>query len=75
MEIVSNGVRINENGNIEIPLPFKEDAVLPDNAEAVYHRSVSTLNKLKKDKTKLQKCLDIIDGYLKKGHIRRLLRK
>ena len=75
MEIVSNGVRINENGNIEIPLPFKEDAVLPDNAEAVYHRSVSTLNKLKKDKTKLQKCLDIIDGYLKKGHIKRLPRK
>ena len=71
-EIVSHGVRVNKKGNIEIPLPLKDNAELPDNAQAVYHRSAATLNKLKKDKTKLHECLKIVDGYLQKGHIRRL---
>ena len=46
MAIVSNSVCVNEKGHIELPLPFKENAILPDNRKAVHHRSKATLSKL-----------------------------
>ena len=72
LHIVTNGFRLNERGKIEIPLPFKDSPTPPKNAEAVYNRAATTLAKLKKDPEKLAQCTTIIDGYLKKGHVKQL---
>ena len=69
MAIVSNSVRVNNKGHIELPLPLKDKAKPPQNREAVYHRSKATLSKLRRDRTKLSECLKIMDGYLAKGHV------
>ena len=48
VEIVLQGTYINKEGNITMPLPFKEEEiVLPNNRAAVYHRTKNTLNRLK----------------------------
>ena len=70
--IVSNGIRINEEGKIEIPLPFKPGAEVPENRLAVYHRSKNTLSRLGKDPETKVKCTEIMGNYLEKGHVRQL---
>ena len=67
--IVSDGVRINENNDIEIPLPVKTDVKLPENKSAVYLRSKNTLERLKRDKDKLSKCVEIMQKYVDRGHV------
>ena len=72
MKIVSSGIKINEAGNIQIPLPFKPDATPPERKQAVYYRSKNTLERIAKDPEKAVKCKSIIDEYLKKGHVKQL---
>ena len=67
--IVSDGVRKNENNDIEIPIPVKADVKLPENKSAVYHRSKNTLERLKRDEDKLSKCIEIMQKYIDRGHV------
>ena len=73
LHIVSQGVRLNKKGKVEIPLPFKDSPSPPKNAEAVFNRAATTLAKLKRDPEKLAQCITIMDGYLKKGHVKQLV--
>ena len=75
MHIVSSGVCVNPRGNLEIPLPFKSGSKPPENKLAVYHRSNNTLQRLKRNPDKLEKCQEIIDSYIKKGQVHQLSTK
>ena len=59
ISIVDNNVIKNDAGNLQIPLPFKDQNVsFPDNQESVYRRQRTTLSRLSKDPTKLNDSLD-----------------
>ena len=73
LRIVSEGIIINKYYYIEIPLPFKRNFVLPNNYSAVFKRSRNTLLRIAKDTVKTDKCVDIMDKYLKCGHVEELL--
>ena len=73
---MSSQVRVDRNNKVVLPLPFKEDKPdLPDNKDAVYFRTVSTLNKLKKDPKKLQQCVDAISKNLQLNHVEEVRRE
>ena len=69
MRIVSAGVRTDEDNSIEIPVPVKSDAIIPDNMAAVCIRSKNTLNRIKRDPEKASKCTEIMQKYLDHGHV------
>ena len=69
VEIVTNGISINSEGHLEIPLPFKDNINLPFNKIAVYQRTKNTLERLKRDSTKLKLCNEIMAKYLESGHV------
>ena len=60
LQKMAEGTRVTDEGNVELPLPLKDDnRKLPNNAGAVYQRTKSTLNKLKEGKDgKLEKCIE-----------------
>ena len=60
---------VNSKGNIELPLPIKSAKTLPDNRQAVFQRTKSTLMKLKKDTDKLSACLQSFNKSLIAGHV------
>ena len=70
--IVSSGIRVDEEGNIEIPLPFKPGAEVPENRLAVYHRSKNTLSRWARDPETREKIREIMGNYVAKGHVRQL---
>ena len=73
LRIISNGVHVNEKGNLEMPLPFKRpEASLPSNQAAVYRRTKGTLNRLRSDKEKLEPCLKAMGKTLAAEHIERV---
>ena len=49
LDIMESGISINQKGNLEMPLPFKNVSKLPNNRSAVYMRTVNTLSLVKKD--------------------------
>ena len=69
MDIISNGITVNSKGNLEMPLPLKPTARLPDNRGAVYFRTLNTLMRLKRDKVKLEGSLRVFGEYLAAGHV------
>ena len=73
MKIVTRGIKVNEKGKIEIPLPIKKDCHSPRNQAAVYHRSFNTLQRLKRDPQKFTKCAQIIDSCLERGYVNKEL--
>ena len=64
LSIVTNGVRVDEDGNLEVPLPLKENHDLPRSAAHVFKRTENTLNKLKRDPDKLECCVQNIQRSL-----------
>ena len=62
----------NVQGNLELPLPLKEDAILPKNKLAIYMRSRNTLRKVANDPTLSSKCCDIMQSYLQVGQVEQL---
>ena len=70
--IVSSGIRVDDEGYIEIPLPFKTGAEVPENRLAVYHRSKNTLSRWARDPEMKVKCVEIMGNYVAKGHVRQL---
>lgn len=60
---------VNEHGNLQFDLPFRDSLPMPDNRFAVYKRTFNTLTRLKKDPTKLTQCLEVLGRYLSDGHV------
>ena len=69
MDIINEGVTINEKGNIQMPIPMRPGAEVPKNRSAVLGRTISTLNRLKKNDKKLESCLTAFGEYLSAGHV------
>ena len=69
MITVSNGARVDEDGNLEIPLPFKYHENLPNKAGKAFRRTQTMLNSLKSKPDKLQGCLEHVKRSLDNGHI------
>ena len=70
MDIVLNGIHINDEGNITLPLPFKnEDTKFPDNRQSILNRTRNTLNRIKRDNVKLNKCLSAMQDHLNSKHV------
>jgi len=63
------GVKIDDSHRVVLPLPFKTEPQLPNNRVAVFHRTASTLNKLKKDESKLNECRNAIAKNLQLSHV------
>ena len=69
-DIVSSGIRVSEEGFLEMPLPFKDsDVCMPNNKVAVYNRTCNTLERLKKSPDKLKECVATMDKYLRANHV------
>ena len=69
LSTVSNGARVDEDGNLEIPLPFKYHEHLPNKAGKAYKRTETMLNSLKTKPSKLEGCLEHVKRSLDNGHI------
>ena len=69
MDIINEGVTVNEKGHIEMPLPMRPGAEVPKNRSAVLGRTISTLNRLKRDEKKLASSLKAFGEYLAAGHV------
>ena len=69
MDVISEGVTINDKGHIEMPVPMRPDAEVPHNRNAVLGRTISTLNRLKRDDKKLDSSLKAFGEYLAAGHV------
>lgn len=59
IDIMQDGVRLTNDKHIELPLPIKEK-LLPDNKTAVFQRTHSTLEKIKKDQDRVSAVTDIM---------------
>ena len=67
-ERMANEVTTTPEGNLQLPLPFK-GVILPNNKQAVYARTTSTLSKLKSDHDTLNECIQTMDKNLKANYI------
>jgi hypothetical protein len=57
VETISNGITTNSKGNLQMPLPFRNDCVqLTNNKEVVFRRTRNTLSRLKNEPNKLLEC-------------------
>ena len=56
LEHMQSNVKILPSGSIELPLPFKNDFVLPDNRSAIFMRSKNTITSIKRNPDKVAKC-------------------
>ena len=70
LTLLNEGIHLDSNCNITMPLPFREDSqCFPDNRQAVYNRSSSTLRKLKTCPLKLEKCVAAMEKNIDAGHV------
>ena len=72
IELMNNEVTVTKEGNLQLPLPFKDHSPLPDNKFAVYGRSYNTLQRLQRDPEKLDKCIKVMANYIRDGHVRQI---
>ena len=72
-EIIENNCHINDEGHLEMPLPFRcDNKVMPNNKFAVFHRQKSTLSKLKHSEEKLEASLKCMQAFMKGGHVEQI---
>ena len=70
LDLLSKEVSVTESGNIQLPLPFKNNmSYLPDNSSAVYGRTLNTLNQLKKCDWKIALCLESMQHNVSQGYV------
>ena len=72
INIMKNNVSVTKEGNLQLPLPMKDDLPLPNNKNAVYNRTFNTLARIKRDPNKLNRCLEVMGRYLSDGHVRQI---
>ena len=68
-DIMQQGVNVNGQGNVEAPVPLKNEDPLPCNRWAVYYRTKNMLDRLKGKPKEMNKCIASIDASLKAGYI------
>ena len=69
LNIMSTEVCINNQGKIQLPIPFKDETALPNNKAVVFHRTNNMVNRLKRDPVQLSSCLISMDKSIEHGHI------
>ena len=70
VDLVSNNIVQNYEGNLQAPLPIRnEDLELPDNKFAVFCRQKNSLMQMKKDNPKLEQCLRCMQKMIKGNHV------
>lgn len=67
--LMKANLEVNNEGNIVVPLPFREMKQFPSNQEAVFNRTSNTLKRLQHHPNKLQQCLKSIEKNLIAEHI------
>lgn len=61
---MNDSICVNSLGNLQMNLPLRDDSPFPDNRTAVFKRTLNTLNRLRKDKLKLEQCVSVMESYL-----------
>lgn len=70
LDTVSTGIHVNDSGHIAMPLPFRSAIVrLPNNCSAVFQRTKNTLTRLKKDKDKLNQCIESMQKTISSDYV------
>ena len=72
LEIVNEGICTNPQGNIEIPLPLRPGASLPDNRSPVFYRTKNVLQRVATNPDLAAKCVEAMQKYLDCGHFEEL---
>ena len=68
-DILQQGICVNNAGNIQMDLPLKPDAEIPDNKWPVFYRTKNTLARLKRNKKELDSSLKVMGEYIEAGHV------
>ena len=71
-DIITNSIGVNRKGSVEMNLPLKPGAEIPNNKNAVFYRTKNTLMRLKRDKDKLASCIKVLGEYIEAGHVEQL---
>ena len=70
VNILKRDTHVAENGQLCLPLPFKNPScVLPDNSSVVYNQMKASLEKLKRHPDKLTMCRQAIQNYIDRDHV------
>ena len=69
IQVMKKETRQDEDGALELPLPFRKDRQLPRNETPVYYRTQTVLDRIQKDPTKLGLCREAMQKYIDRGHV------
>lgn len=73
LDIIGNGIRLNELGHYEMPLPFRDkNPVLPNNRSSAFTRAMGLKRQLEKDPVKREHYMKFMKDLLDKGHAERV---
>ena len=72
LRLVSDSTKVNKEGNLELPLPLKEDVPLPKNKLPIFMRARTMLNKVTKNPELSYHCQEIMKSYLELGQVEQL---
>lgn len=73
LDIIGNGIRVNELGHYEMPLPFREEnPALPNNRSSAFTRAMGLKRQLEKDPVKQEHYVTFMNDLLAKGHAERV---
>ena len=67
--IMKRETTVNKGGNLQLPVPLKKDAVLPNNKGAVFHRTKNTLDRIAGDPVMAARCVSAMGKYIDAGHV------
>ena len=69
LSIMKKGFHLDQDRNMVLPLPLKDQPTPPLNGSAVFHRARGIFFKLKEQPEKLEACIKNMQNYLDKGHV------
>ena len=72
IKCMEEGYQRDQNGRVTLPLPFKEEPVLPDNRQQVLSLTYKLRTKLKKDPAYHQQYKEFMTKLLQRGHAERV---
>ena len=72
MRTLMEGTKVRDDGFLEIPLPLKSNASLPDNEVPVYFRSKATLDRAKKDPKMLERTMRAMQQFIDRNYMEKV---
>ena len=70
LDLMKDTMRVNEEGHIEAPLPFKSpNPRMPDNSRPVFQRTANTLKRLRRDKDLFQFCIESMGKNISQRYV------